>query len=199
MRRRRDRPELVVAAVSAVVGVDLSTRALDLVKLNESDDRAVWVRCELQGKDAWERTLSIRSSLLKAMLLDWGHSSWWDDVYLVAIEAPMGHGSNKLDRVLGAIAASLPEPLRRPERCWVVRASEWKHGLGLKGKPTAEDLERLCGTAWPFTGSEYREPASEHARDAYCLALWARDTLAAASRADTPHVGAPSSPDRKAL
>jgi len=104
---------------------------------------------------------------------------YWDDVYLVAIEEPFARVKGKslliLNRVVGAVVASLPPELRVPERCWLVAPHEWKAGLGLKGKPSPDDIERIAGTANPFTGSEFREPASENARDAYCIAMWARD------------------------
>jgi hypothetical protein len=163
---------------SSVVGVDLSSKALDLVKLDESSNRAEWVRVELAGKTAWERTLNVREKLR-----DYSHLGWWDDVYLVAIEAPMGFRSNALDRVVGAVAASLPYRLRSPERCWVVRPDEWKQGLGLKAKPTAEDMRRLTEgkeRLWASLPDVYDEAGRQNGRDAYCLAMWARDTNAKA-------------------
>jgi hypothetical protein len=155
--------------MSAVVGVDLSSKALDLVKLDEDSPRAEWVRVELAGETAWERTLDVRGALWNWPDVKW--ADWWDDVYLVAIEAPYGHGSNLLNRVVGAVAASLPARLRTPERCWVVRPDEWKQGLGLKAKPTIDDLLMLG-----VPGVE----RDQNARDAYCLAMWARDTNAKA-------------------
>src|SRR5262245_1131470 len=53
--------------MSAVVGVDLSTRAIDLVKLEEDSNEATWTRCELAGKDAWERTLNVRVALAETL------------------------------------------------------------------------------------------------------------------------------------
>lgn len=174
--------------MSAVVGVDLSTRALDLVKLDESSSQAEWVRCELAGNDAWSRTLGIREAMWAAT----GDSlhRWLEDVYLVAIEAPYGRGqagtNAVLNRVVGAVAASLPAHLRSPERCWVVRPDEWKKGLGLKGKPTEDDLYRIADldtlwTTWPDTSTEADR---QNARDAYCLAMFCRDTNAKAVAAE---------------
>lgn len=172
--------------MSAVVGIDLSSKALDLVKLDEDSNRAEWVRCELHGKDAWERTLHVRENLYLGpprtgdMFL---RERFWDDVYLVAIEAPYGSGQPGtqaiLNRVVGAVAASLPAHLRAPERCWIVRPDEWKAHHGLKGKPTTLDLVRLVGTSKPFNVVAADE---QNARDAYCLAMYCRDTNAAAIR-----------------
>ena len=168
--------------MSAVVGVDLSTKALDLVKLDESSNRAEWVRCELDGRNAWGRTLGVRWNMRDRALSAVG--AFWDDVYLVALEAPYGHGSDLLNRVVGAVAASLPAALRSPERCWIVRPDEWKHGLGLKEKPSWGDLFMLLGYYPDIHGTSYArlqkqftyvDEIEQHARDAYCLALWARE------------------------
>lgn len=172
----------MVAAVT-VVGVDLSTRALDLVKLDDDTNRAEWVRCELVGADAWERTLRVRW-----VMYDFpGGGYWWEGVHLVAIEAPYGRGqagtNALLNRVVGAVAASLPAHLRDPARCWVVRPDEWKAGLGLKGKPTGFDLVQLTqGDLAIITPQTEPLPDMlsaewQNARDAYCLALFARGEL----------------------
>jgi hypothetical protein len=172
--------------MSAVVGIDLSSKALDLVKLDEDSPRAEWVRVELVGRDAWERTLSVRELLLPfGPLTRVDHDSWWDDVYLVAIEAPYGRGQAGtqavLNRGVGAVAASLPARLRTPERCWVVRPDEWKKGLGLKAKATPADMARLF-PGWMIAGGvgDMFWPPDQNVRDAYCLAMFARDTNAKA-------------------
>jgi len=163
--------------VPSVVGCDLSSKAIDLVKLDEASNRASWVRCELAGADAWERTLSIREAL---WLADGHAGSWWDDVYLVAIEKPVNDQQRVLGRVQGAILASLPAALRHPHCCWEVHPSTWKAGLGLKGKPTWTDIERLSGTPFPIHGSDFWAADDQNALDAYALALWARDENAKA-------------------
>jgi hypothetical protein len=70
------------------------------------------------------------------------------------------------------VAASLPARLRTPERCWVVRPDEYRTGLGLKGKPGYKDVGLLSG------GEFWND--DQNARDAYALAMWARDTNAKA-------------------
>lgn len=156
--------------MSAVVGIDLSSKAIDLVKIDESFDQAFHKRVCLYGDKAWERTLSIPASLPSG--------EWWDDVYLVAIEAPYGRGkigtTSVLNRVVGALIGGMPPALRFPERCWIVAPHEWKDGLALKGKPTEDDIRRLGihrAHSWPV---------DQDSRDALCLALWARNTNAKA-------------------
>lgn len=185
-----------------VVGVDLSTRAIDLVKLAEDSNRAEWVRCELPdtptvqsdrpGQDAWERALAIRDALPESFATYDGLEGWWSDVYLVAIEYPVMDQKRRLRLIQGAILASLPPKLRQPHCCWEVHPSTWKAALGLKGKPTQEDVTRIeLATLTPDPDRTHHfsfasllktipEPEGQNARDAYCLALFARDSNAAA-------------------
>ena len=165
--------------LSNYAGIDLSTRALDIVLLDEDSNRASWTRVELEGGDAWTRTLSIGALMPPP--------SFWEQTVIASIEAPYGRGQAgaqaALNRVVGAVAASLPSKLRVPERCWIVRPDEWKHGLGLKHnqKPTFLDIERLSHG----TGPVLPDVDDQNARDAYCLAMFARDTNAAAVKATT--------------
>lgn len=177
--------------MSSVVGIDLSTKALDLVKLNEEGVVAEWRRVDLEGADAWERTLDVRWKMRDSQLYDWTNGGgYWDDVYLVAIEEPFSRAKGKsllmLNRVVGAVMASLPHDLRSPHRCWLVAPHEWKAGLGLKGKPSMDEVRAVA----PGASIRQRRPALvlpdaelQNARDAYCLALWARDTNAKAATA----------------
>jgi hypothetical protein len=154
-----------------VLGVDLSSHAIDFAKVDENENTCRWSRCILEGKDAWTRTLSIGNLR--------GDGITFEDVFLVAIEAPYGRGQAGtnaiLNRVVGALAAVLPPRLRTPGTCWCVRPDEWKQGLGLKGKPTADDVARLLEPAHDWEAI----PDDQNARDAACLALWARDLNAA--------------------
>lgn len=157
--------------MASVVGIDLSTKALDLVKLPEETNDALWERADLEGQDAWARTLTIRDALPA--------SEWWEDVYLVAIEAPYGRMQGgtqaKLNRVVGAIVSALPASLRQPNRCWIVRPDEWKTELGLKKKPTVEDVERLLpGCTLEGMQSTLWLHGAQDQWDALCLALFAR-------------------------
>jgi hypothetical protein len=158
--------------MSVVVGIDLSSRQLDLAALDETTNYATHYRISLElekSATAWQRTLALPDVMPLV--------SWWDDVYLVAIEAPYGHGAGTvaiLNRIVGAVAASLPAFLREPYRCWIVRPDEWKNELGLKGKPSAEDVAAL---GLELTGDH---PETQDARDAACLAYYARELNARA-------------------
>lgn len=158
--------------MSAVVGIDLSTHQIDLVKVDETTNDASWCCVTLEGADAWARTLDVRGEL-RLLGKGWGESAYWQDVYLVAIEAPYGRGhvgaTSLLNRIVGAVATSLPSELRHPANCWIVRPDEWKTGLGLRRKPSEQDMEGLG-----FTWQGWR-PDDQNARDAAYLALWARN------------------------
>jgi hypothetical protein len=154
-----------------VLGVDLSSHCIDFAKVDENENQVIWSRCHLDGKTAWDRTLTIGNLRSDGVT--------FDDVYLVAVEAPYGRGQAGtqaiLNRVVGAVAAVLPPRLRTPSTCWIVRPDEWKRGLGLKAKPTHQDVARLLRPQYDWE----QIPDDQNARDAACLALWARDTNAA--------------------
>jgi hypothetical protein len=63
-----------------------------------------------------------------------------------------------------------------------VHPSTWKAELGLKGKPTLADQLRIApdGLIRGEAGKQSDANAWQNARDAYCLALFARDTNARA-------------------
>lgn len=161
------RPGTELSSPMTTLGIDLSSHAIDFAAVDENKDSVRWSRVLLTGANAWARTLDI-GNLSRDDLT-------FDGVYLVAIEAPYGRGQSGtqaiLNRVVGAVATALPSHLRVPERCWIVRPDEWKNGLGLKGKPTREDIARLLRPmhAWEEI------PDDQNARDAACLALYARN------------------------
>lgn len=145
--------------MSCVVGIDLSSRFIDLVSLDENADYASWLRVELEGDTAWDRIRSIA---------DWmPSSSWWDNIYLVAIERPFSQSRNDVVRLAeGAVVASIPSRVET----WEVAPQTWKAALGIrKGKPD-----------WShFPTSFARENWASDALDALGVALWARNTNAA--------------------
>lgn len=151
--------------MSTVAGIDLSSRAIDIVKLDEDTDQAEWFRFELEGASAWERTRQVRERL--------PGSSWWDDVYLAAIETPFPDQQGVLRRVQGAVMACIPNRVV----AWEANQAAWKRGLELKAKPTAEDVERLMpGIEFEGMRSVLWAVGMQDTWDAACIALWARET-----------------------
>lgn len=151
--------------MTAVLGIDLSSYVVELVKLDETTDEATWTRVALEGKTAFDR--------LRALPAAMPTPSWFDDVYLAAIEYPTPDQQRILRLFEGAIAALIPPRIQ----VWEARPSEWKAGVGLKQKPTCDDLDQLCPDGWQITGPPglYMDtPEAQNGRDAYCIALWAR-------------------------
>ena len=147
--------------MSYVVGIDFSTHAIDVVHVDENDERPpVWHRHTLDGPDAWERTRKVRYWSL----------AWPDDVIAVGLEEPRGRSAGKLYRVQGAILCRLPPALL--VQPWV--PSDWRKRVGLKGnagKPESvvESLRRLHG--------KWNVDAPVDAHEAHLIAVATRQAL----------------------
>lgn len=149
-----------------VVGIDLSSKAIDLVLLDENADRAQWTRVELEGKTAFDRARDVAEKMPQP--------GWYEahGVYLVAIERPfVSHGQDVIRLVQGCVLAEIPRALE----VWEVAVSQWKKPLGIpvKQKPTVVSFGTFSFTndgddLWP-----------QDAFDALGVALYARDLNAA--------------------
>lgn len=149
-----------------IAGIDYSTRAIDVVLLDEDTDAATWHRYELEGQDAFERARDVRRAMHDALPL-------WDDCLAIGIEDPRGYGSGSLYRVQGAVLSRLPSlVLVQP---WI--PSAWRKQVGLAGNASKEEVAyHACGlledaqfahvSAWP-----------QDAWDAYLIALATRQAL----------------------
>jgi hypothetical protein len=148
------------------LGIDLSSRAIDLVLLDENEQLAQWQRVELDGATAFDRARDVAEKMPQP--------GWYEahGVYLIAVEEPMGFQSRVLYRVQGAILATLPDvPV------WEVRPAAWKNALGIKQteKPTCENfIDRF-----DFSDGFCRRTVwKQDAWDALGIALYARDVNA---------------------
>lgn len=152
---------------AVIAGIDLSTKAIDVVMLDEDSDAATWHRFVLSGDGAFDRTRSVRTAM--------PGSSFWDDVLAVGIEEPCGHGAGRLMRIQGAILACIPaEKLVAP-----LMPSSWRKMVGLAGNAPKATVHLFAEGRW----------ASEHPMlfrgytltydmaDAYCIALATRTLL----------------------
>jgi hypothetical protein len=115
--------------VSWIAGIDYSTRAIDVVYIDEDDlNPPYWERYVLEGQDAWERTRQVKGWSLELAA----------DTLAVGLEQPRGHGAGALYRVQGAILTRLPAGvLVQP---WL--PSEWRKRAGLKGNAGKQDSVR---------------------------------------------------------
>ena len=146
-----------------VLGIDLSSKAIDLVLLDENANRASWTRIDLEGPSAFERARDVAGKMPQP--------GWYEahGVYLVAIERPFLRASrNDVVRLVqGCVLAEIPRKLH----VWEVGQQAWKSHIGFKGKgkppftafPEIADPEDLFD-AW-----------SQDAYDALGVALYARD------------------------
>ena len=146
-----------------VAGVDISTHAIDIVKLPFDGDQATWDRYELQGSTGIQRGLRASHYI--------PHGTYWDDVALVAIERPYGPGGDTLialHLVVGAVAASTPSSTV----LWLLHPAEWRKACGLPGNASKDDVWNFA-IPTPTTGDRFLW--SQDACDAYCIATAARN------------------------
>lgn len=151
--------------MSAVLGIDLSTKAVELVLLDETDNRASWDHLELEGADALARLRDLPRRMPR-----WA-SRWYEDagVYLVAIEAPYGRGQGgteaKLNHVLGAIVACIPPAIP----IWLVAPHEYRAHLELAGNAPKELVRQAVLELGAYPDW------TQDACDALAVAHYARD------------------------
>lgn len=156
--------------MSNVLGIDLSSKAIDLVLLDENTNAALWERRELDGGSAFERACDVRAKMPAP--------SWFAsrDVYLIGIEIPESRYRSSLRAqlpVVGAVLACLP----RDVAVWPVAPADWKRPLGI-GTQTKPTLEQLPDFTTP-RGTSLARNWPQDARDALGVAFYVRDTNAA--------------------
>jgi hypothetical protein len=141
-----------------VVGVDVSSYAIDLVGLPLDEGVMRVKHIPLAGATAIER------AMLAPALIPSGRA--WDEVCSVAIERPYGPGGDTLfalHLVVGAVVAALPTRLCPPR---LLRPASWRKYAGVGGRATKARVKA-------FT-VEIVGPAAEHWKqdtcDAYCIA-----------------------------
>jgi hypothetical protein len=147
-----------------IAGIDYSTRAVDVVLLDEDTDAATWHRFELEGNDAFDRARNAGKAFHISSLL-------WDEIVAVGIEDPRGYNAGALYRVQGAILGRIPTGvLVHP-----LPPSVWRKTVGLPGNASKADV-MLHVFASTFGVGEWPQDAC----DAYCIALATRTLLVTA-------------------
>lgn len=145
--------------MSSVLGIDVSSYAIDLVTIDETTHATEWVRVELLGATAFHRLRDLHRRDLGVDL---------DTVYLAAVETPKTRfmrSAAALFPVYGAVVALLPRWLE----VWDVPPTAWRKELGLPGNASKADCAARCmdlgaRTHWP-----------QDALDAYAVAHYARN------------------------
>jgi hypothetical protein len=155
------------------LGIDLSSRFIDLVLLAENSDTANWTRINLEGATAFERARDVAEKMPQP--------GWYEahGVYLIALERPfVRFGQDVIRLVQGCVLGALPTDLP----CWEAAVSQWKKhlGIGIRDKPTAADFP---GFELAVTDPEQLErdgSIPQDAFDALGIACYARDVNAQA-------------------
>ena len=147
-----------------IAGIDYSSRAVDIVLLDEDTDKAEWHRYELDGDDAFGRARNIRGNIPGRT------SGFWDDVLAIGIEDPRGYGAGSMYRIQGAILSCLPWfTLVHP---WI--PSAWRKAVGLPGNASKAEAADFVQTTYP---AAYTLEWPQDACDAYCIALATRAAI----------------------
>lgn len=148
-----------------IAGIDLSTRFVDVVKLDEDTDAATWHRFPLTGNDAFDRARSVGLAVPGRAM------SFWDDVVAVGIEDPRGYGAGFIYRVQGAVLACIPA--QRLVHPWL--PSQWRKAVGMPGNASKVDVHYFVTGATDHDALIQEWP--QDACDAYCIALATRQAL----------------------
>lgn len=151
-----------------IAGCDFSTRAIDVVLLDEDTGAATWFRSELHGADAFDRARDVH----RAMIEDFG-SDFWDDVLACGIEEPRGYGAGALYRVQGAVLAGLPASLL----VHPLIPSSWRKTVGLPGNASKQDVWKHAIGLMANDNGVVKMGWPQDACDAYCIALATRTLI----------------------
>ena len=153
----------------SVAGIDYSTRAVDVVLLDEDTDAAAWHRVDLEGADAFDRARDVKFKLRRLGTL----TDFFEETIAVGIEDPRGYGAGSLYRVQGAILACIPPTLL--VQPWI--PSAWRKAVGLPGNASKDAVRSFVlapDGVWKFRAMN---AWPQDACDAYCIALATRNKL----------------------
>lgn len=153
--------------MSLVAGIDVSTKAIDCVWVDEDPDggwQPKWERVTLEGQDAWERTRSIAWLFPRAA---------FEETLAIGVEVAHGMSSGAVNRAVGAVLARLPRgTLVKP---WT--ASEWKKANGIPGNAEKDRVAMAAHLHILNHGGTINEIWPQDACDAYCIALATRSAV----------------------
>ena len=157
--------------MSWIAGIDYSTRAIDVVLVDEDDAQPPrWIRHDLQGQDAFDRTRDVRRSLR----WQWSDDYWAENCAALGIEDPRGQNAGALYRIQGAILAHLLERLL--VQPWI--PSQWRKAVGLPGNASKQQVKAFADAMLPRQHIDDRPSwATQDAADAWCIALATRQAI----------------------
>jgi hypothetical protein len=157
-----------------IAGIDYSTRAIDIVLLDEDSDAATWHRFELAWPDFSDAFARARSVPVN---VPGPRAEFWDDVLAVGIEDPRGYNAGALFRIQGALLTRIP----RDKLVHPLIPSQWRKTVGLPGIASKDEValfsHGLRGRAAVVDGLASFPLWPQDACDAYCIALATRILL----------------------
>lgn len=159
-----------------VLGIDVSTHHVDMVKLPLDNDRAEWTRYSAQGRLAEDRLFDFRAALPGAA------SYWWDDVCLVALERPAARHRTTVESlmaVLGLVVGTIPTRLKP----WLFMPAEWRRECGMAGNASKQDVDTFALATMAAVEGMVRFSWPQDAMDAFGIAYAARAVNAKADAA----------------
>jgi hypothetical protein len=151
-------------------GIDLSSKAIDVVLLDEDTNRAEHyrVRLDTQRGDATERIRRLRD-LMPA------RGAWSDlGITMVALERPIAIHSSVPLMVYGALLQVLPSAIPLLE----LRSDDWRTECGIAiRKPRDAGSDWHKREALRFAREQWLDcpPIDHDAADAFCIAWAARE------------------------
>lgn len=156
-----------LGGATTIAGLDFSTKAVDIVLLNEDNDQAEWTRCPVYDP----RGPLYAAESVRRMLPP---PSWWEDngVYMVGIEDPQSrfpHVAKALGMIAGAVASTLPFGLTVLQ----LRPQEWKRELCGEAKADKALVASVAAGRILMAGGQCDDWAQD-AFDAYGVAFAAR-------------------------
>jgi hypothetical protein len=152
-----------------VAGIDLSTHAVDVVKVPLDGDREPqWFRFPLIGSDAFDRARTVRDAM------PCRSSEFWDDVMAIGIENPQARGPAAqniaaLHRVVGAVLACIPPHLL----VHPLQPASWRKLVGLKGNATKWEVAGFSDDLRPRPSEDWPQDA----HDAHLIARATRELI----------------------
>lgn len=157
--------------MSSFAGVDLSSKAIDIVLLDEDGNRARHERrrLDLPSGGALARIRRVRDRMP-------ARAEWRDQGVLeVCIEEPFARGNMRgqvpILMVIGAILQTIPPEIPLA----IVRADDWRRVCDLPIRGTRETLKKaaidFAGDHWP----NHPAPLDDNMADGYCIAFACRE------------------------
>lgn len=126
-----------------ILGIDVSTKAIDLVYLNEDTPHGNWQRINLPqpathiASRRVDQARAIRDSLRH-------EAERLETVYLAGIEDPAAYRGGQAIKALGILTGAIYASLPRHITILPIRVQEWRRELGLHPRASKADAQNAA-------------------------------------------------------